>query len=270
MVLGCSHPGSGKRVRPRLASMAAEMDAPWPYPFWIAHRGAGRLAPENTLAAMHVGLSRGWRMAECDLTLSADGVPFLLHDERLERTTSGRGIAVEQPWSLLATLDAGAWHSPRYAGETLPRLEALAALSMADGLALNIELKPGPGDDVRCGRVGAGAVARLWATAALPPLISSFSTESLAAARQAAPILPRALLLSSLAPDWRETAEALGVVAVVISHKVLDANVIDLAHDAGLRVLSYTVNTDHDAERLIDAGIDGLITDAIDHFDPRA
>ena len=76
--------------------------------------------------------------------------------------------------------------------------------------------------------------------------------------------------LDELAPDWRETAEALGVVAVVIAHKVLDANVIELAHDAGLRVLSYTVNADADAERLIDAAIDGLITDAIDHFNPRA
>jgi len=246
------------------------MDAPWPYPFWIAHRGAGRLAPENTLAAMRIGLARGWMMAECDLTLSADGVPFLLHDESLERTTSGRGIAVEQDWSALATLDAGAWHSPAFAGETLPRLEALAALALPSGLALNLELKPGPGDDVRCGRVGAAAAARLWATAALPPLISSFSTEALAAARQSAPILPRALLLQSLAPDWRETAEALGAVAVVISHKVLDAHVIELAHDVGLRVLSYTVNTDVDAERLIDAGIDGIITDAIDHFDPHA
>lgn len=246
------------------------MDAPWPYPFWIAHRGAGRLAPENTLAAMRVGLARGWRMAECDLTLSADGVPFLLHDERLERTTNGRGVAIEQPWSALAALDAGAWHSPAFAGERLARLDALAALALEEGLALNLELKPGPGDDLRCGRLAAAEAARLWATAALPPLVSSFSTEALAVARQSAPILPRALLLSSLAPDWRETAEALGVVAVVISCKVLDANVIDLAHDAGLRVLSYTVNTDADAERLIDAGIDGLITDAIDHFDPRA
>lgn len=245
------------------------MDAPWPYPFWIAHRGAGRLAPENTLAAMRVGLARGWRMAECDLTLSGDGVPFLLHDERLERTTNGLGVAVEQPWSALAPLDAGSWHSPQYAGEKLPRLEDLATLAIENGLALNLEIKPGPGDDVRCGKVAGAAAARLWATAALPPLVSSFSTDALAATRQAAPILPRALLLSSLAPDWRETAEALGVVAVVIAHKVLDANVIELAHDAGLRVLSYTVNTDADAERLIDAGIDGLITDAIDHFDPR-
>ena len=86
--------------------MSAPAAAPWPYPFWIAHRGAGRLAPENTLAAFAVGHAHGYRMFECDARLSADGEVFLLHDDRLERTTDGRGEAVEQPWAALARLDA--------------------------------------------------------------------------------------------------------------------------------------------------------------------
>ena len=83
----------------------------WPYPFWIAHRGAGKLAPENTLAAFRLGAAHGWRMAECDVKLSQDGVPFLMHDATLERTTSGYGAAGERPWGQLAQLDAGGWHS---------------------------------------------------------------------------------------------------------------------------------------------------------------
>jgi glycerophosphoryl diester phosphodiesterase len=67
--------------------------APWHYPRWIAHRGAGKLAPENTLAAFRLGAAHGWRAFECDVKLSADGVPFLLHDATLERTTSGQGTA---------------------------------------------------------------------------------------------------------------------------------------------------------------------------------
>ena len=59
---------------------------PWPYPRWIAHRGAGKLAPENTLAAFRSGASQGYRMFECDVKLSLDGVPFLLHDDTLVRT----------------------------------------------------------------------------------------------------------------------------------------------------------------------------------------
>jgi glycerophosphoryl diester phosphodiesterase len=83
----------------------------WPYPLWIAHRGAGKLAPENTLAAFRVGASHGYRGFECDVKLSADGVPFLLHDDTLDRTSSGDGVAGTRAWSDLARLDAGGWHS---------------------------------------------------------------------------------------------------------------------------------------------------------------
>ena len=72
------------------------MSTPWPYPRWIAHRGAGKLAPENTLAAFRLGAQHGYRMFECDAKLSADGVPFLLHDATLERTTNGQGRAGDQ------------------------------------------------------------------------------------------------------------------------------------------------------------------------------
>ena len=109
------------------------MDA-WPYPLWIAHRGAGKLAPENTLAAFRVGAAHGYRAFECDVKLSADGVPFLLHDATLERTTAGRGTAGERAWSELSRLDAGGWHSRAFAGEPLPSLEAIAALLPAQRL----------------------------------------------------------------------------------------------------------------------------------------
>ena len=72
--------------------------ADWPYPRWVAHRGAGRLAPENTLAAFRLGAAHGYRMFECDVKLSSDEVPFLLHDVTLERTTSGTGKAGALPW----------------------------------------------------------------------------------------------------------------------------------------------------------------------------
>ena len=81
----------------------------WPYPRWIAHRGAGKLAPENTLAAFRLGASHGYRAFECDVKLSADGVPFLLHDTTLERTTSGQGTASQLTWGELSRLDAGGW-----------------------------------------------------------------------------------------------------------------------------------------------------------------
>ena len=69
---------------------------PWPYPRWIAHRGAGKLAPENTLPAFELGARFGYRMFECDVKLSADGVPFLLHDATLQRTTNANQQLGEQ------------------------------------------------------------------------------------------------------------------------------------------------------------------------------
>ena len=71
-------------------------------PLWVAHRGAGKLAPENTLAAFRLGAAHGYRAFECDVKLSSDGVPFLLHDATLERTTDGAGIAGERAWGVLA------------------------------------------------------------------------------------------------------------------------------------------------------------------------
>ena len=241
---------------------------PWPYPLWIAHRGAGKLAPENTLAAFRVGAAHGYRAFECDVKLSADGVSFLLHDATLERTTSGLGTAGVRSWSELSRLDAGGWHSRGFAGEPLPTLEAIARYCVRNRHALNIEIKPTPGDAQRTGRIVALEAARLWAGRAVPPLLSSFDAEALEAARLAAPDLPRALLLDTLRDGWFEQAQALGCVAVVTNHALMDAALIGRLHGAGLRALAYTVNEAAEAQRLMGLGVDGMITDAVDRFAP--
>ena len=134
----------------------------WPYPYWIAHRGAGKLAPENTLAAFRLGAAHGYRMFECDVKLSADGVPFLLHDATLQRTSNGQGTAGDQPWATLSQHDAGSWHSRAWAGEPLPSFEAVARYCLRNGHALNIEIKPTPGAERLTGEVVARHAARLW------------------------------------------------------------------------------------------------------------
>ncbi len=246
----------------------SDIAAPWPYPLWIAHRGAGKLAPENTLAAFRLGARHGYRAFECDVKLSADGVPFLLHDDTLQRTTSGHGRAGDSTWSALSQLDAGGWHSRAYAGEPLPTLEAIARWVQANAYLLNIEIKPTPGLEARTGAVIADAVVASWDAAAVPPLLSSFQPQSLAAAAEAQPALPRALLLDKLWDGWFDRARALGCVAVVTEHKLMDAALVAALRDAGLRALCYTVNDSADAERLQRLGIDGLITDAVDRFAP--
>lgn len=248
--------------------MTEASTADWPYPHWIAHRGAGKLAPENTLAAFRLGAAHGYRMFECDVKLSADGVPFLMHDATLERTTNGRGTGGDHPWHALSQLDAGSWHSRAHAGETLPTLEAVARWCLHNGLLLNIEIKPTPGTDRRTGEVVAQEVLRLWPATAIPPLLTSFQPEALAGAQAVAPQLPRGLLLDQMRPDWLDTAKALTCRAAVFNHALWDAPTVRVAHAAGLKALSYTVNDDWAAQRLIALGTDGIITDRVDLFAP--
>jgi len=258
-------------AEPPIPAMVAV--TPWPYPTWIAHRGAGRLAPENTLAAFRAGAALGWRAFECDVKLSADGIPYLLHDDTLERTTDAAGSAGDLPWADLARLDAGGWHSRLYAGEPPASLDAIAAFCLRNGHRLNLELKPVPGEEERTGQVVAQAVRQRWGEAvrdglSVWPLLSSFEPRSLAAAREAVPELPRALLLDTLTPDCFDIAERLDCVAVVLEESLVHADLVRTLHHDGLRVLAYTVNDAGRADLLLDLGLDGLITDAVDTFVP--
>jgi glycerophosphoryl diester phosphodiesterase len=240
----------------------------WPLPFWIAHRGAGKRAPENTLAAFRTGAMHGWRAFECDVKTSADGVPFLLHDDTLLRTAGAAGVAGEHPWAALSLLDAGSWHSPAFAGEPIPSLDAIAAFMRRNGLALNIEIKPTPGVEEATGVAVGLACLRLWGPAPGRLLLSSFRPESLKGARHSAPGVPRALLLDRLWPGWWDQAQSLGCAAIITHHRLMDADLLGQLHAAGMRALCYTVNEVDDARRLLGLGVDGLITDAIDRFVP--
>jgi len=240
----------------------------WPYPRWIAHRGAGKLAPENTLAAFRLGAEHGYRMFECDAKLSADGVVFLMHDATLDRTTSGQDIGGDLSWHDLSQLVAGSWHSRSFAGEAPPTLEALARFCLANRYLLNIEIKPTPGTEAATGEAVARLAAHLWAGSAVPPLLTSFKPDALAAAQTVAPELPRGLLVDTLWKGWFEKAQDLGCVAVVANYALWDAATVAQVHGAGMRCLSYTVNDDWATQHLLALGTDGIITDRVDVFSP--
>lgn len=251
--------------------MTASAESPrWPLPLWIAHRGAGKLAPENTLAAFRLGAAHGYRAFECDVKLSADELPFLLHDATLERTTSAAGTAGQRSWSELSRVDAGSWHSPRYAGEPVPSLEAIARYVQANGFALNIEIKPTPGTEQHTGEVVGVHAKRLWHGHEGALVFSSFRPEALFGARTSAPHIPRALLLDTLWSGWWDVAQQLECRAIVTNHTIMSAALIEQLHSAGLKALVYTVNDPVPARALLDQGIDGIITDAVDRFPPAS
>lgn len=239
----------------------------WPYPHIVAHRGGGKLAPENTLAAIDTGARYGHTMIEFDAKLSRDEHIFLLHDDTLDRTSNGWGIAGELPWHQLAQLDAGGWFAKEFSNERLPLLEAVAARCRQHNLMANIEIKPTTGYEAQTGRVIALAARELW-QGEIAPLLSSFSFTALEAAMQAAPELPRGLLLDEWHDEWRTMTEALDCVSIHLNHCLLDAERTAEIKRAGLKILVYTVNQPERARILLEWGVDAICTDRIDIIGP--
>ena len=233
----------------------------WPYPRLFAHRGGGSLAPENTLAAVRLGQSLGYAAHEFDVKLSKDGVAMLLHDDTLERTSTGKGRAADFTWKELLAFDAGSWHSEAFRGERLASFEDVARALIERGHLANVEIKPSKGLERETGTAVARAAAKLWAGAKVPPLLSSFSFDALMAARQAAPQLPRGWLIGEFGEaDWARL-ETLGAVSLHTNYKKFEVEDVKRLHDRGYRVMLYTVNEPDVAARLFDAGVDGIFTD---------
>lgn len=243
------------------------MTQSWPYPPIVAHRGGGKLAPENTLAAIDVGAQYGHRMIEFDAKLSQDGAIFLLHDDTLDRTSNGWGVAGEQPWDKLVQLDAGSWFGSAFSDERLPLLAEVAARCRQHRLMANIEIKPTGGLEVETGRAVALAARVMW-QGQVAPLLSSFSFQALEAAKMAAPELPRGLLLDSWDENWQRLTQTLGCVSIHLNHTVLNAERVAQLKQAGLRILVYTVNKPDRARELLQWGVDAICTDRIDIIGP--
>lgn len=243
----------------------------WPYPRWIAHRGAGRHAPENTLAAFRKGAACGFRMMEYDVKLSADDVPILLHDDTLERTSNGKGRAADLRHAELARYDFGAWHSAPYAGEPVATLYSIAAYTRAMGVHSNIEIKPSTGVEDHTGARIALLARELWQGSTLPPLLSSFSEVALAAAAEAAPELPRALLIEKELPqDWRERVRRLGCGGLNLNNKYVDQPLVEAVRAEGLTLAIWTVNDPERAHQLLAWGCNAIITDEVEALSQAA
>ena len=199
-----------------------------------------------------------------------------MHDATLQRTTNAQdklgadalALGGDHDWVTLSQLDAGSWHARAFAGEPMPRLEAIARYCLANGHFLNIEIKPTPGLERHTGEVVAEHAARLWQAASTPPLLTSFDVAALEGARDGQARLPRGLLLDSLWTGWLETALRLECVAIIAEQTLWDESTVRQAKNAGFRCLSFTVNEALAAQRLLNLGLDGIITDRVDVFAP--
>jgi len=238
----------------------------YPLPRWIAHRGGGALAPENTLAGIALAARLGYRAVEFDVMLSADGIPVLIHDETLDRTTDGHGPVAAQPWSALAGRDAGRRFHRAYAGERLPGLAEALALCGRLGLAVNLEIKPAAGQEAAT----AEAVVALLERTPFPGtlLFSSFAANALAVVRNRLPRVPRAWLVAEIAEAWAEPLAALDTLALHCPAEELLAGRAGPVIAAGIPVAAYTVNDPAMARACWAAGAAALFTDRLDCLGP--
>ncbi len=229
---------------------------PWPYPRIVAHRGGGALAPENTLEAIRLGASLGFRGVEFDVMLAGDRTPVLIHDETTDRTSGVKGNVFELSYEELSKLNVGN-------GQRIPTFEEAGRLCRSLGLWANVEIKPAKGHERVTGEAVARMARELWRGAEVAPLLSSFSVDALAAARAAVPELPRGAIVGELPKNWEDEAKRLKCFSIHCKAAKLSEAQAKEIRDAGYGLLCWTVNDPAAARRLFGMGVDCLVTDAL-------
>ncbi|MCF8479269.1 MAG: glycerophosphodiester phosphodiesterase [Rhodospirillum sp.] len=231
----------------------------------MGHRGAAASAPENTLAGARQAFGEGARWIEFDVKLTADGVPVIFHDDRLDRVTSGHGLLADRTLVELRELDAGGWFGPQFQGELIPTLEEMLTLLASLGMGANIEIKPCPGRAVETARRSLDVARVHWPDFAPPLVVSSFDLIALAEARDVAPEWPMALLADG-ADGWTaETmvtkAGSLGCQGIHLDNALATKTCIAACGAAGFITAVWTVNSAVRADALWEWGVDAIISD---------
>lgn len=227
----------------------------------IAHRGYSAVAPENTLPAFAAAVLAGATHVEFDVRTTADGVPVVIHDRTVDRTTTGTGHVADLTSAEVATLDAGSWLSPAYAGTRVPTLAETLDLLVPTEPTLLLEIKP----PATLGEVK--AIADLLAERNLHPrtIVQSFAPEIVRLTREVAPGIRRGLLRLSYAPDTVLLAADLAVACCnpPVSDVLTTPGTTAALIDAGIEVLPWTANDPAQWPTLAASGVAGLITDRV-------
>lgn len=220
----------------------------------IAHRGSSGIAPENTLAAFRLAHQQGIQWVEFDVMLTREGIPVVIHDLDVDRTTNGTGSVQAFTLFELQRLDAGSWKSREYAGERIPTLEEVLNLLQDLDLSANIEIKPALGQEVSTAEQVIKQLKLHWRSSREKILLSSFALESLKTALKLAPEWSRALLLESWSEPW-ETLAPLYEVVSINGPGVSPEGVVERMNQAGYAVMSYTIDDQSLAKRLWNQGV---------------
>ena len=237
-----------------------EQSACPPLPPVIGHRGAAARAPENTLAALRAAKALGCSWVEFDVRLTADGVPVLCHDRRLDRTTDGSGRIADLAFAAVREYDAGAWFAPAFAGEPIPTLEEALLLCAELQLGADIEIKADYG---RYHDTTAAVIAAFSRLGARRPsmLVSSFTLWALWSLPD---YVSRGMLFRMVPRNWAVFAERFKCAVIGADHRRLKRRRVAEIRAAGYQLAAYTVNDPARARLLYGWGVTSVFSDIPD------
>lgn len=230
----------------------------------IGHRGACYYAPENTLASLRKAKALGTSWVELDVMLTQDNQAIVIHDETLNRTTSGRGEVAQSLCADIARLDAGSWFAAEFKREKISTLVEYLDCAQQLGLNLNVEIKPTLGREQDTALQVVNTLKTHWQNPAQTCLVSSFSLSSLTTARAHDAELNLGLLVDRWFKGWQAVLTDLKCISLNAKHSLLTAErVADIKQYVPF-VLAYTVNDKPLAEQLFAMGVDAVFSDKPD------
>lgn len=234
------------------------------YPKLIGHRGAAEYAPENTLAGLNAAAGIGLNWAQVNVKLSRDGIPLLLHDDTLERTTSGSGDVAETDWADIRELDAGSWFGESFIGEPVPTLDSALERALDLNLNLNIDIVPSEDRDMETAEAVLDHITRIW-DEPQRIILSSFSMTVLEVCAEMVPDWKRTW---NLAPDfaayWQEMAGHLKPAAIHVGAATAQPDFVHQILRSGYALLTGPVNEVSAAQNFLEMGVHGFISDMPD------
>jgi glycerophosphoryl diester phosphodiesterase len=225
----------------------------------IAHRGASKLAPENTMYAFELAYNLGAEGLETDVQLTKDHIPVLIHDETLKRTTSGNGYVKDYTYEQLQRLDAGSWFAPEFRDAKIISLEDFLTWVKPKDLYLNIELK---NNKIDYNNLESIVYDMLKSHRLLErTTLSTFNPNSVERLVKYKDDIEIAYLTSKRNPYLVEHARRLGASALHIKYRLVSEQLIRQSHDANMPVRVYTVNKYKHMMNCYEHGCDGIFTD---------
>lgn len=230
---------------------------------YIAHRGASFAAPENTIAAFRQAQKMGATWVECDVAMTADGVPVIFHDDCLNRTSNGDGKLADKSYAALSELECGSWFNSRFAHEKIPTLVDVLNICQQLHLGINLEIKSQHFNCQKKFLRMLNDILPFWEAGYHDILISSFKIRPLLFFMAHAPQIPRALLMQYERADWPCFAKKLNCFSINISQHIAKQELIQAIKQQGYLALCYTINDVDEAEQLFRLGIDGIFTDQL-------